>query len=193
MITYTSVRPHSHPLANYGTALGRPVYAIDPISYDIAKIICEGLKANVEQGWVKQELLHLYHAAAGPQYDPSITITRPSDEIGKFDQASLSREAVDHEHVVKERIPMITVDSIIPDNVTVGVVKTDVQGHEYDVLMGMGKLLSRKIGYPAHVFYEDHHGVTGKAGFTPGACALLLQSHGYSCSSQGGDVLCSKF
>jgi FkbM family methyltransferase len=178
----------------YGINIGRPVFAIDPISYNIGNL-CEGLKANVERGWAQSNNnFHLFHAAAGPSYQPLINITRPSDKVGFFDQSSLSREAVKQGDVVTEQIPMVTVDSIIPNDMAVGVVKIDVQGHEYGVLSGMRTLLSRDSGYPTHVFYEDNHIMTVDAGYKVGACAQLLQEYGYACKQEGrGDTLCSKF
>lgn len=88
---------------------------------------------------------------------------------------------------------MITVDSIIPEDVAVGVVKIDVQGHEYGVLKGMEGLLGRPKGYhPVHVLYEDDYDMTQKAGYKPSACIELLQSFGYNCTTSGSDKLCSK-
>jgi hypothetical protein len=89
---------------------------------------------------------------------------------------------------------MVTVDSIVPNDMAAGVVKIDVQGHEYGVLSGMRTLLSRDSGYPTHVFYEELPGMTRDAGYVPGACAQLLQEYGYACKKiTGGDILCSKF
>lgn len=175
----------------------QPVFAVEPISYNIAKI-CEGIDANIERGWCTldnaRQQMHLYHAAAGEEWMASVNITRPSDEIGHFDAASLSKEALGQEDLVTETIPLITVDSIIPDDMNVGVVKIDVQGHEIDVLRGMEKILSRRKGYPKYVIYEDDHLVTKLAGNKPGACKQLLEDHGYTCgTTSGGDTLCEKF
>jgi len=178
----------------YGINKRRPVYAVDPISYDIAKL-CEGLAANVEKGLatMSDNNLHLYHAAAGPVYQQTINITRPSDKVGLFDQSSLTREAVLQGDVTTEQIPMITVDSIIPADMPIGVVKIDVQGHEFGVLSGMKEILSRTTGYPIHVFYEDAPEITKAAGNIPGACESLLREHGYQCTHLSGDILCSKY
>lgn len=48
--------------------------------------------------------MHLYHAAAGEEWMASVNITRPSDEIGHFDAASLSKEALGQEDLVTETI-----------------------------------------------------------------------------------------
>jgi FkbM family methyltransferase len=175
----------------------RPVFAIDPISYDIAKI-CEGYRANLGAGRIKAtnpaKVLHLYHAAAGPSFEPNMSISRPPDSVGFFDQSSLSRDAIKrHAFVVQEFIPMLTIDSIIPDDVPIGVVKVDVQGHEYGVLQGMTSILSRTVGYPLHVFYEEKEFSQSAAGVEIGASAKLLKSFGYTCMKIGkSDMLCSK-
>lgn len=154
-------------MTHYAVNSKRPVYAVEPISWNIAKL-CEGARANINRGWVDasivRENFHLFHAAAGPEFKSVVEITRPSDELGKFDAASLSRDAIAQKDVVTERIPMITVDLLIPNDVNVGAVKIDVQGHEYGVLLGMKKLLSRRVGYPKYVFYEDDVGMTKLAG-----------------------------
>jgi FkbM family methyltransferase len=201
-------------MTHFALSLGRHVYAIDPISYDIAKI-CEGYKANIKQGWVattttaaaaarntssssslsdKKNLLHLYHAVAGEQVRSRVNITRPSDEVGFFDQSSLSHNAVFQKKTVEEHIPMLTIDSIIPPDMPIGVVKIDVQGHEYGVLKGMYHLLSRKQSPPQYIFYEESVKHIEAAGYKVGACRQLLeQVHGYTCASQTrGDVLCQK-
>jgi FkbM family methyltransferase len=192
-------------MTHFALSLGRHVYAIDPISYDIAKI-CEGYRANMKNGWVatttkssssdKNNLLHLYHAVAGEQVLARVNITRPSDDVGFFDQASLSHNAVFQKKTVTEHIPMLTIDSIgIPLDMPIGVVKIDVQGHEYGVLLGMHELLSRNEFPPQYIFYEESDKHIEAAGYKVGACRQLLeQVHGYSCTSAEtrGDVLCQK-
>jgi len=192
-------------MTNFALAMNRTVFAIDPISYDIAKL-CEGYRENVRRGYYitptslekdfyPHQRYFLYHAAAGPSLVANTTITRPSDEIGKFDQSSLSEGAVFHDDLVEEFIPLITVDSIVPYDTPVHVVKIDVQGHEYGVLLGMTGLLSRSVGYPKHVFYEESPRHIAKAGlYEVGGCQKLLEGRfNYSCRYvTDGDVLCSK-
>lgn len=183
-------------MALYALNRKNPVFAIEPISWNIAKI-CEGIDANVKRGWATpdaaRDKFHLYHAAAGPSAKSWIDVTRPSDAVGHFDAASISKEALGQDDVVTERIPLITVDSIIPNDLNVGVVKIDVQGHEYGVLMGMKQLLGRKVGFPKYVFYEDDPKVTLLAGNTPGDCERLLGEFGYKCiTALGGDKQCQK-
>ncbi|KAL7518175.1 hypothetical protein ACHAWX_003029 [Stephanocyclus meneghinianus] len=173
----------------------RPVYAIEPISWNIAKI-AEGVRANLERGWADLDVVkrsfHLYHAAAGADVISSVDITRPSDHIGRFDAASLSREAISQVDVVTEHVPMLTVDSLIPDGMSVGAVKIDVQGHEYGVLMGMKKLLGRRVGYPKYVFYEDDPKITKLAGYKHGDSQRLLESFGYHCIEASENKECMK-
>ena len=180
-------------MAMYAFALGRPVYAIDPISYNVAKL-CEGWKANLERGYATNpSALHIYHAAAGSEYQPSVRVTRPSDKAGYFDRSSLTREVVGGDDFVEEHIPLIAVDSIIPEDQPIGVVKIDVQGNEHGVLEGMKRILGRKEGFPQFVFYEDSKEMTIKAGYEPGGCQKLLESFGYQCSQPtSGDTLCEK-
>jgi hypothetical protein len=79
----------------------------------------------------------------------------------------LSREAVKQGDVVTEQIPMVTIDySIVPNDMAMGVVKLDVQGHEHGVrTLWHENALNRDSGYPTHVFNEDHHELTGDAGY----------------------------
>lgn len=193
---YVDVGANVGYMSNYAINSKRPVYAIEPIRWNIAKI-AEGINANLERGWadpsVVRNRFHLYHAAAGSEAKPVIDIIRPADHLGRFDAASLSREALSQEEVVTEHIPMITVDSLIPNDMNVGVVKIDVQGHEYGVLLGMKKLLGRKVGFPKYVFYENEAEMTKLAGFNHGDCERLLNSFGYKCEGViGGDMECKK-
>lgn len=183
-------------MCNYAINSKRPTYAIEPISWNVAKI-AEGVRANIERNWADGDFVrknfHLYHAAAGPNLLTMVNITRPSDSIGHFDASSLSRAALDQNDVVTEHIPMLTVDSIIPDNKDVGAVKIDVQGHEFGVLLGMKKILSREVGYPKYVFYENDPIVTKLAGYKHGQCEDFLKSFGYQCrQASGGDQECRK-
>jgi len=183
-------------MCNYAINSGRPVYAIEPISWNVAKI-AEGVRANVDRGWANPDFVdknfHLYHAAAGPKFMSLVNITRPSDSAGHFDASSLSRKALSQEDIVTEHIPMLTVDSIIPENKNVGAVKIDVQGHEFGVLLGMKKILGREVGYPKYVFYEDDKHVTELAGYKHGECEAFLKSFGYHCyNTIGGDKECRK-
>ena len=179
----------------FAPATGRSVYAFDPISYDIAKL-CEGLLLNLASNTLSLDQIkqvHLFHAAVGAKAKSNIQITRPADNIGFFDQASLTAAAVEQPgQKVTETIDMVAVDDIVPDEVPVGVVKIDVQGHEAGVLRGMTRLLSRNKGYPTAVLFEEVPDLTRKAGWTPGECKKMLEGFGYACKEQGIDVLCQK-
>lgn len=177
-------------MTHFGAAVGRATFAIDPITYNVAKI-CEGYRENVKNQLVSTTTpFFLYHAAAGPEYQSQVNITRPA--AGWFDQTSLSRDAVSHSNVETETIPLVTVDSLIPSSIPVLLVKIDVQGHELGVLKGMVKLLNRTSNYPRYVFYEEAPRALKKANGRPGACQDFLESYGYACKKQGGDVLCQK-
>ena len=173
--------------AMYGAVFGRPVIAVEPISYNVAKL-CEGWRVNGEV-----QNLKIFHAAAGAGHNISVQITRPVDSVGHFDQSSLSRGAVDHDKTTTETIPLIRLDGVVPPDMPVGVVKIDVQGHELMVLQGMTGLLSREHGSPRHILYEAHAPSERAAGVKPGAARQLLESFGYHCKGCcETDMLCSK-
>jgi len=176
----------------YGLTQNHPVYAVEPISYNIAKL-CEGIRANKNESLIMDKNYFIYHAAAGSHYIEKINITRPSDNLGKFDQASLSREAVLHGDTVTEIVPMIPLDMLIPDNIPIGIVKIDVQGNEELVVRGMTKILSRTSGFPVHIFYEENPLMIAKAGFVAGTVQGILEGYGYTCKPQHTeDILCFK-
>ena len=170
-----------------GAAQGHPTFAIDPISYNVAKL-CEGIAANVESGAFKEDMVHVFHAAAGADSKSQIKMTRPANDVGYFDQSSLARTAVHQQKVTTETIPMVTVDEVV-GNVSVGVVKIDVQGFEYGVMQGMKKVLKQQ--QPKYVFYEEDPGMIRQAGFTPGASKAFVESYGYRCKQEGADFLCT--
>ena len=130
----------------------------------------------------------MIHAAAGAESKSQIKMTRPADDVGYFDQSSLARTAVHQQKVTTETIPMVTVDEVV-GNVSLGVVKIDVQGFEYGVLQGMKKVLKQQ--QPKYVFYEEDPGMIRQAGFTPGASKTFLESYGYRCKQEGSDILCT--
>ena len=171
------------------------VIAIEPISYNVAKL-CEGVHAFQDHKVsIYPRRYDIYHAAAGAQYQESISIIRPSDEVGYFDRASLTKDAVNGgQGVVEEQIPLITVDSLLLNSeYSIGLVKLDVQGNEYGVLEGMRDILASHSQRPRFVFYEEEEDMVIKAGYKPGGCQALLESYGYSCEATGtGDVVCEK-
>jgi FkbM family methyltransferase len=180
----------------YAPVTGRPVYAFDPIQYDISKL-CEGLLGNVYYktfSWNMAKNVNIFHAAAGPEFKANVKIVRPNDDVGYFDQAALSAAAVKMaaNQKVTENVPMMKIDDVIPDDVPVGAVKIDVQGHEEGVLIGMEKILSRKTGYPSAVLFEDDATMTRKTGWTYGNAKKILEKHGYKCHKTDVDQLCKK-
>ena len=169
-----------------GAVQGHPTFAIDPISYNVAKL-CEGKMANVDSGAFQEDMVHVIHAAAGAENKPQILMTRPADDVGFFDQSSLARTAVHQQKVTTETIPMVTIDSVT--EIPIGVVKIDVQGFEYGVIQGMKKMLENSP--PNYVLYEEDTGMIREAGFVPGASQKMLESYGYTCKLEGAAILCS--
>ena len=91
---------------------------------------------------------------------------------------------------------MLKMDDVVPENVPIGVVKIDVQGHEDDVLMGISRILARKTGYPTSFWFEDNQDLTSRAGWTAGSCNTscntILLNAGYVCNKKGDDMFCTK-
>ena len=177
-------------------AFDHPVYAFDPIFYDIQKL-CEGLLGNIWSGSFSSsmaERVNLFHMAVGPINKEVVEMIRPQTSKGYFDVASLTSAAVQlpTHNKVKVHVPMMKLDDVIPSNVRVGVVKIDVQGHEEGVLIGMGKMLARTSGFPSAVIFEDDEELTKKTEWTYGNARKILINAGYSCKNVGVDVLCEK-
>jgi len=180
----------------------RPVYSFDPISYDISKL-CEGVHANLAAGLMTYEqadkYVNIFHAAVGPVSQDQVEMTRPADSVGYFDQSSLKADALlMAENVkVKETVPMMALDDVLPEDLIIGVMKVDVQGHEEGVFQGMIKTLNKKTGYPKKILFEDVPNLVTRAGYEPGNCVKILESAGYTCATghtgqSDMDVLCSK-
>jgi len=94
--------------------MNRTVFAIEPIHYNIAKL-CEGRRYTLQQ-FDPNDVgdLHLYQAAAGSVYRKNVSITRPADSVGYFDQTSIASNNLQPHHArVKEFVSMITVDAIL--------------------------------------------------------------------------------
>lgn len=187
-------------MSMFAYSQNRTVYAFDPISYNIAKL-CEGQRANDEKGPTvgihtkesAEAKMLIYHAACGSE-SGTLTISRPPDNVGKFDQASAVASSVNYgNRTVTEVVPQVTVDSIVPADTPVAVVKIDVQGYEEHVVRGMTQILSRKTGYPKFIFFEEA-GLAQKAGLEPGGTQRIIESHGYTCERDAGktDILCQK-
>ena len=68
--------------------------AFDPLIYDITKI-CTGVKETVARGFMPHgntDRLHLFRAVVGNESKANVTISRPDDSFGKFEQASLFKD-----------------------------------------------------------------------------------------------------
>ncbi|KAL7490568.1 hypothetical protein ACHAWT_000134 [Skeletonema menzelii] len=179
-----------------GLVSGVTTFAFDPLEYDIMKI-CSGVNETVKRGHTQTtENLHLFRALVGNESQTNVSITRPDDAFGKFEQASLFANTIGvarkPKSYVKEYVPMITLDEIIPPHLPIGLVKIDVQGFEWPVVQGMKGLLERKAGYPRIVHYEEQRRVTLGAGFKLGAVQAFLEGYNYTCKNLGNDISCKK-
>lgn len=70
--------------------------AFDPLEYDITKI-CTGVKETIARGLMpaaSMDKLHLFRAVVGNESKENVTITRPDDSFGKFEQASLFKDTI---------------------------------------------------------------------------------------------------
>jgi len=171
-------------------------FAFDPLEYDIMKI-CSGVKETVKRGHTQTiENLYLFRALVGNESQSNVSITRPDDAFGKFEQASLFSNTIGvarkPKSYVKEYVPMIKLDEVIPPNLPIGLVKIDVQGFEWPVVQGMRGLLERKVGYPRIVHYEEQRRVTLGAGFKLGTVQRFLEGYNYTCTNLGNDISCKK-
>ena len=190
-------------VVNLGLALKRRVYAIEPIQYNVAKI-CETFRSSHFDLQRENHLLELYKVVAGRAFKEDRAVTRPADKVGYFEQSSLSRINVQQIEVEEEHVPMVDVDSILlyqnEDECEVArepiaMIKIDVQGHEYGVLAGMHRTLSKakEVGFPKYILYEADQTMLSNSGHSPQTTMELVQSYGYSCmyaSRHGKEILC---
>ncbi|CAB9511842.1 Inherit from COG: Methyltransferase [Seminavis robusta] len=177
-------------MTNLGLELRRRVYAVEPIQYNVAKI-CEAYRSPYFDLHREHQLLQLYQAVAGRSFKQELSVTRPATHIGYFDQTSLSRNNVQHPDVEEEFVPMVSLDSILftseDEKATalepIAMVKIDVQGHEYTVLVGMHRLLlqARDVGYPKYVLYASDQQMLRQSGHTSERTIELVESYGYQC------------
>jgi FkbM family methyltransferase len=186
-----------------GLVTGRETYAFDPLEFNAIKQ-CHAIQKNILQGFASQEnAKHKYHyfrAAVGDEDKDEIDISRPEDKFGKFDQASMLGNTigvVTKPKLVIEKVPMLTLDTIIPDegdSKPIGLVKIDVQGVELLVVKGMTKILSRDTGYPTIIHYEEQKRVTEKGGIAKmGEVQEILEGYGYTCARHDrNDIDCRK-
>ncbi len=183
-------------MAIVGLVSGVKTFAFDPLEYDMMKI-CSGVNETVKRGHAQTtENLHLFRALVGNVSQTNVSITRPDDAFGKFEQASLFANTIGvarkPQSYVKEYVPMTTLDEVIPPHLPIGLVKIDVQGFEWPVVQGMKGLLERKVGYPRIVHYEENRRVTLDAGFRLGTVQGFLEGFNYTCTNLGNDISCKK-
>ncbi len=171
-------------MALAGLVGGKTTFAFDPLEYDIKKI-CAGMKETLGRGWTTQEAinqLHLYRALVGNESQTNVSISRPDDSFGKFEQASLFPGTIGvarkPKSMVKEFVPMVRLDEVIPSDVPIGLVKIDVQGFEWPVVQGMKGLLERKSGYPKIIHYEEQARITRVQDLRWGRCKPIWKRMG---------------
>lgn len=117
--------------------------------------------------------------------------------FGKFEQASLFPGTIGvarkPKTIVKEFVPIVRLDEVIPSDLPIGLVKIGVQGFEWPVVQGMKGLLERKSGYPKIIHYEEQARITRGAGFKLGTVQAYLETYGYNCTRHDkNDISCSK-
>lgn len=183
-------------MAMVGLVSGVTTLAFDPLEYDMMKI-CSGVNETMKRGHTQTtENLHLFRALVGNESQTNVSITRPDDAFGKFEQASLFANTIGvarkPKSYVKEYVPMITLDEVIPPHLPIGLVKIDVQGFEWPVVQGMKGLLERNVGYPRIVHYEEQSRITLGAGFQLGAVQAFLEGYNYTCTKLRNDISCKK-
>ena len=121
-------------MANLGLALRRRVFAVEPIQYNVAKI-CEAYRSPFFELHRKFHMLELYQAVAGRSIKEKAVVVRPANDIGFYDQASLSRYNVQQPRVEEEQAPMLSLDSILFSN-------------EDETTMARERIAMIKIGRP---------------------------------------------
>lgn len=85
---------------------------------------------------------------------------------------------------------MIPLDSIVPLHGEVALLKTDVQGHEHEVLQGMHSLLSRRV--PKCILYESDPAMVTRARFNVDGTLATVEYFGYvGTRLRSGETLCA--
>ena len=122
--------------------------------------------------------LTLLHAAAGSVPGGVVTIHNARDASSVHTNNAIRRYIEHTNPLVKEAVVMTTVDSIV-GNQGCAMLKLDIQGAEYDALLGAQALLRRPAGSAPLVLYEEYETLRPDLRNLPSL--RLLRSHGYVC------------
>jgi len=125
------------------------IYAVEPVPANL-----ELLKKNIElNGYSNLEVFHY-----------GISDRNTTEEIYFMEKSNLSTFIKPTDGVVKDiiRVPMITLDDFIARHVkrNPDLLRMDVEGYEYNIFKGAGKLLSGKD--PLKIFIEIESGLLSK-------------------------------
>ncbi|EFJ14528.1 hypothetical protein SELMODRAFT_120129 [Selaginella moellendorffii] len=168
-------------------AMGFRVLAFEPVVDNLNKL-CDGVYLNRAGSVVK-----LFHAAVSDT-PGSITLHKV---IGRLDNSAVSlsgaKLAFKSNRVVPFTVATLTLDSVIPDEMRVSLLKVDVQGWEYHVLKGAERLLSRPNEQAPYVVYEEDDTLLAASNSSSSQTLELLNRCGYfNCRKLGNDRHCSK-
>jgi FkbM family methyltransferase len=97
------------------------------------------------------------------------SVLKPRSEIAKAYQVS------DFQVVGRAKVPLVTLDATLPDDLPIDLLKVDVQGFEREVLAGASRTLHRTRSVLLEVNYRQHY--EGGAGFEE--MLALLHSSGF--------------
>lgn len=117
--------------------------------------------------------------------------------VGRLDNSAISAKGASLAFKKKEIAPVVvetvTLDSVVPANESVLLLKIDVQGWEYHVLQGAVRILDRPAELAAYVIYEDNDMLLQASGTSSEQILDFMRGYGYNkCIRVGGDRHCFK-